>query len=61
MADNVSSAAEKIAFRLLVEIANAEGKSVRSLQGGSTPDRKWLLDTYAECLMTVKLPAQRLP
>lgn len=42
---------EQIAFRLLMIIGQSEGKSLDA-SGYAKPDvtRKWLLDTYAECL-----------
>lgn len=51
---------EEVAYKLFREVANAEGK--RSIYGtGSTaPDRKWILDTYAECLLAVRSPHDRL-
>jgi hypothetical protein len=61
MADDVSGAAEEIAFRLMLEVAYVESKNTRGVQGSTVPDRKWLLDTYAECLLAVKMPARRLP
>ncbi len=46
---------EEIAYKLLVTIAANEKKS---LHGAATADRKWLLDTYAECLSTVRNPSR---
>ncbi len=47
---------EQIAFRLLQIIASNEQKSIgignmNGFQAGA--DRKWLLDTYVECLQSV--------
>lgn len=42
---------QAVAFKLLKEVAAAEGKELTI--GGvanERPDRKWILDTYAECL-----------
>jgi hypothetical protein len=47
---------EQVAYKLLQIVASNEGKS---LTGGATADRKWLLDTYAECLHTVRNPNTR--
>jgi hypothetical protein len=41
---------EQIAYKLLETIASNEKKT---LHGTATADRKWLLDTYAECLAAV--------
>jgi hypothetical protein len=49
---------ERIAYLLLYEIANVEGKSIS--QGGGV-DRKWILDTYAECINVVRNPVGRTP
>lgn len=46
---------EMIAYRLLEHIANAEKKYLNNA------DRKWLLDTYAECLEAVRDPQLRRP
>ncbi len=48
---------EQVAFKLLGIIAMNEKKPLTSTAGA---DRKWLLDTYAECLQTVKNPGGRL-
>ena len=49
---------EAVAYALLCGIAEAEGKRV---DGAFVikAERKWLLDTYAECLEAVKLPSNR--
>ena len=43
---------EHIAHRLMHEIAIVEGKSFQRSpgQGFEKADRKWILDTFAECL-----------
>jgi hypothetical protein len=48
---------EEIAYKLLQHIASQERKT---LIVSSEAERKWLLDTYAECLMTVRNPSGRL-
>jgi hypothetical protein len=53
---------EQIAFKLLTIIAANEGKTFEKVAGGTataSADRKWLLDTYAECLQTVSNPGGR--
>jgi hypothetical protein len=49
------NSAEHVAFQLLQEVVTAEAKSNPSFE----PDKKYILDTYAECLLAVKLPAKR--
>ena len=44
---------EQVAFKLLYEIANVEGIEMRGLSGTKKTDRKWILDTYAECIIAV--------
>lgn len=52
---------EFVAYRLLQNIAFVEKKLIAGVSGASsTADRKWILDTYAECLNTVHNPAYRL-
>lgn len=43
---------EAVAYALLFGIGKAEGKATN--QGTLVADRKWMLDTYAECLSAVK-------
>jgi len=51
---------EQVAYRLLQTIASNEKNSLFSSKPeGATADRKWLLDTYAECLTTVRTPGVR--
>ena len=64
MADNVvhigENSPEQVAYRLLRHIAIFENKRIdQPGDGPSAPDRKWLLDTYAECLNAVQCPAKR--
>jgi len=49
------NSAEDVAYKLLFDI-------IRNERGSSTKvaDRKWFLDTYAECLLAVKYPKERL-
>lgn len=58
MADNSKSHAEKnspeaVAYQLMLDIAAIEERSIGSY-GANKPDRKWLLDTYSECLLAVR-------
>ena len=61
---------EQIAYKLMHDIAAIEGKTLLTTTGApgaaasgrggkELPDRKWLLDTYAECLLTVRNPDSR--
>jgi hypothetical protein len=54
---------EQIAHRLLMAVAFAEGKKI--FQGPSSPtdpaNRKWILDTFAECMNAVRHPDYRVP
>lgn len=45
---------EHVAYRLLRDIAGVEGKAKGPGYTMAEADRKWILDTYAECLDTVK-------
>ncbi|MCK1306454.1 MULTISPECIES: hypothetical protein [unclassified Bradyrhizobium] len=49
---------EKVAYVLMERIAQIERKSLHdpnpSTSGWTGADRKWLLDTYAECLNAAK-------
>lgn len=46
---------EEVAYKLMGTIASNEGKTLRSTtSGAASADRKWLLDTYTECLMAVR-------
>jgi hypothetical protein len=60
MADPVSiqgsPSSEEVAYKLLYLVAWGEDKD---LEGWGKADRKWLLDTYAECLLAVRDPAGR--
>jgi hypothetical protein len=49
---------EYVAYLLLLHLANIEGKSFE--KGDKAPLRKWLLDTYAECLTAVSNPEGRM-
>lgn len=47
---------EYVAFRLLERIAMVENRGFNA--GGA--DRNWILDTYAECLLVVQSPSERV-
>ena len=49
---------EKVALDLLQKVMSVEGKALTT-DFGEVPDRKWLLDTYAECLLAVTVPEGR--
>ena len=51
-----SPSPEEVAYKLLYLVAWGEN---RDLEGWGKADRKWLLDTYAECLLAVRNPAAR--
>lgn len=53
---------EQIAYRLMLHIADCEGISVTGLDGdGFKPaDRKWIMDTYAECIRMIRQPNSQL-
>ena len=61
MADSVeihgSPSREEIASKLLYAVAWGENID---LDGWAKADRKWILDTYAECLLAVKEPEARM-
>lgn len=51
---------EQIAYELMTCIAHNERKTLRIAHGDpATADRKWILDTYAECIQTVREPHRR--
>jgi hypothetical protein len=45
---------EQVAYKLFVHIARLERQDLYPSEGKQGPDRKWVLDTYAECLRSVK-------
>jgi hypothetical protein len=50
---------EAAALRLLDIVAFVEGKRIPGTQGSHDADRKWVLDTYTECLRAVTDPHGR--
>lgn len=50
---------EEVAYKLLKTIASNERKTLSGNMEPASADRKWLLDTYAECLIAVKTPHAR--
>lgn len=51
---------EHVALKLFYEVARAEKKET-ALTSGQPVDRKWVLDTYAECVTAVRAPHVRRP
>ena len=51
---------EHIAYGLLAVIARVEGKALTTGSAGTNPDRKWILDTFAECMEATSNPENRL-
>ena len=51
---------EHVAYQLLQHVAHLE-ESLHSgkTEGWTSADRKWIPDTYAECLLAVKVPSAR--
>ena len=47
---------EQVAYNLLKHVAKAEGVELEETRKTT---RKWILDTYAECIITVRTPASR--
>jgi len=48
---------EQVALKLLGAVAKADGKKISAygiLSGDQPADRKYILDTYAECLHAVR-------
>ncbi len=45
---------QHVAYRLLKHVVRSEGKALNAAAGSSdSPDRAYILDTYAECLRAV--------
>jgi hypothetical protein len=55
------SSPESTAYRLLIMVADLENKTLHGnpAKERTNADRKWILDTYAECLQAVKTPHDR--
>lgn len=49
-----SNSPEKIAYELMKLVAISEKKLLTPSPGPASFDKKWLLDTYAECLDAVR-------
>lgn len=60
MADISSGTPEAIAMELLEKVAAVESKNFHTADRAKAADRKWILDTYAECIFTVKAPNARI-
>jgi hypothetical protein len=50
---------EYVAYLLLKTIAAYEEMPLGRFKVEKSGDRKWLLDTYAECLLAVRFPERR--
>ena len=50
---------EYVAYRLMFDIAKVEKKALTPSASCQTADRRWVLDTYAECLRIVRSPQAR--
>jgi hypothetical protein len=50
---------EHVAWKLLHDVAAVEGKAFHRTPGPNQEpaDRKWILDTYAECIRAVRAPS----
>lgn len=52
---------EEVAYKLLHIVAEAEGMTLHGTTARkANADRRWILDTYADCLLAVQHPAGRL-
>ena len=52
---------EVVAYRLAIHVAGAEGKAFgKHHPGNEVADRKWILDTIAECMLAATEPENRL-
>ena len=53
---------EQVAFKLMEKIADVEQRPLyKHDDTKNAADRKWILDTYAECIVAVKSPSSRNP
>lgn len=61
-AQTAENTPEKVALDLLQMIAHIEKKALHSgaSEGWMSADREWLLDTYAECIRTIREPQNRM-
>jgi hypothetical protein len=50
---------EQIAYKLFDHIVRVERQDLYPDRGEQGATRKWILDTYAECLLAVKAPGHR--
>jgi hypothetical protein len=58
LTDDVGESAEHIAFRLFELIYDREKGSYAEPKTPGPADRKYILETYAQCLATVRNPGQ---
>jgi len=50
---------EEVAYKLLLLVARADKTPLFGGTGAAFPTHKWILDTYAECIKTVRNPHER--
>lgn len=50
---------EEVAYKLLQDVMKVEDRATYNHDKVTKADRKYLLDTYAECLMSVSRPWDR--
>ena len=50
---------EMVAYTLLKHVAAVEARSLTTKSATNPSGKKWILDTYAECLLAVKNPDAR--
>ena len=54
---------EQVAYKLMQDIAKVESRRLDAASednGTALADRKWILDAFAECILTVRDPMSRL-
>ncbi len=54
---------EQVAYKLMQDIAKVESRRLDASvedNGTQVADRKWILDVFAECILTVRDPMSRL-
>jgi hypothetical protein len=59
--DHGEDTPEHMAYRLFLHVADLETKNLHGdpSRDRTIADRKWVLDTYAECLRAVRAPEAR--
>jgi hypothetical protein len=59
-AGNDGGSTERVAYQLLQDVMRAEGRALFDSDKTKKVDRKYLLDTYAECILAVARPLRRV-